>query len=315
MASSITIVSFDEVRFPQKIQFGVVGGPVWSTTLISLPSGFEQRNQNQENPRHMFEAEFLVTPNEQPGGFNEIKDFFMARRGRARGFRFKDHTDFTATTEVGPQFNDNTILLADGVETEFQLAKFYDDQYNPFRRIIKKPVLETASMTGDPTLTFVDANPDTITRGSGSWITDGINAGHAITVDSASNDGTYVIDTITGGGTIITLTAAGVLVAEGPTAGHTVTTALVDPDDPVAQVFVDAVLQTRQTVAGGGDYKLDTTTGKITFAVAPANGTEITWTGRFDVPVRFDIDDFRVVLESFNNFEWPDIQWIEVRIP
>lgn len=35
---------------------------------------------------------------------------------------------------------------------------------------------------------------------------------------------------------------------------------------------------------------LDTNTGLVTFAAAPANGAALTWTGEFRVQVRFDID-------------------------
>ena len=40
------------------------------------------------------------------------------------------------------------------------------------------------------------------------------------------------------------------------------------------------------TIVGG--YSVNYTTGIVTFTVAPANGVILTWTGEFDVPVRFD---------------------------
>ncbi len=84
---------------------------------------------------------------------------------------------------------------------------------------------DTGVMTGDPNLTFADADPDTILRAAGSWATDGFAAGQDIRVDSASNDGTYEIDTITtqtNPDDLITLVGGDTLVAEGPTNGHTV---------------------------------------------------------------------------------------------
>ena len=55
------------------------------------------------------------------------------------------------------------------------------------------------------------------------------------------------------------------------------------------------------TVAGvvqvqGTAYTLDTTTGVVTFAPAhiPAAGQEVRWTGEFDKPARFDIDQLNV---------------------
>ena len=63
-----------------------------------------------------------------------------------------------------------------------------------------------------------------------------------------------------------------------------------------------------------GDYSFDTSTGKITFTVAPVTGDVVTWTGEFDVPVRFDTDDLDTTLTDFDNFVVP-VVFIELRIP
>ena len=78
-----------------------------------------------------------------------------------------------------------------------------------------------AAMAGDPDLTFADADPDTITRDAGSWVDDGFVAGMEITVDSADNDGTFTLAIVAA--LVLTLVGSDELVAEGPTAGHTVT--------------------------------------------------------------------------------------------
>jgi hypothetical protein len=79
-----------------------------------------------------------------------------------------------------------------------------------------------AKLSGDPDLTFAEANPDTITRDAGSFITDGFKAGMTITVTgSASNNGTYTIATV--GALVLTLDDGDDLAAEGPTAGHMIT--------------------------------------------------------------------------------------------
>ena len=70
-------------------------------------------------------------------------------------------------------------------------------------------------------ISFADANPDTITRGTGSWITDGYEIGTAITIaGSTSNDGTYIISSRTA--TIITLITSETLIVEGTGASITV---------------------------------------------------------------------------------------------
>lgn len=53
-------------------------------------------------------------------------------------------------------------------------------------------------------------------------------------------------------------------------------------------------------------------TGLVTFTVAPANGAALTWTGEFDIPVRFDSDEYadRMIQADFGNV--PSIELLEV---
>lgn len=77
---------------------------------------------------------------------------------------------------------------------------------------------------GSSTVTFAENSPaaDTITRASGSWVTDGFKAGMTITVSgSASNDGTYTLETVTA--LTLTLVSGDDLVAEATVSNVTVT--------------------------------------------------------------------------------------------
>jgi hypothetical protein len=81
---------------------------------------------------------------------------------------------------------------------------------------------DTVRMTGSATLTFaeVGASGDTITRSTGSWITDGFQVGDTITVaGSVSNNITGPIASLTA--TVITLGTTD-LAAEGPVSNCTV---------------------------------------------------------------------------------------------
>lgn len=50
-----------------------------------------------------------------------------------------------------------------------------------------------------------------------------------------------------------------------------------------------------------GQCQLDTTTGVVTFyGTAPSSSDSLTWTGEFDVPVRFDTDSFSANYEDLN---------------
>ncbi len=62
-----------------------------------------------------------------------------------------------------------------------------------------------------------------------------------------------------------------------------------------------------------GDYTVDPTAGRITFAFPPDTGLVVTAGFEYDVPVRFDTDAVRVSVSSFNAGEVPSIPVVEVR--
>ena len=59
-------------------------------------------------------------------------------------------------------------------------------------------------------------------------------------------------------------------------------------------------------------WSVDTTTGLVTFASAPANGAIVTAGYEFDVPARFDTDSLAINLASFAAGEIPSIPLLEV---
>lgn len=73
------------------------------------------------------------------------------------------------------------------------------------------------------------------------------------------------------------------------------------------RVAVDGIEQSE-----GADFTVDTTTGEVTFGVAPT-GT-VTAGFAFDVPVRFDTDTIEVNLAAFEAGEIPSIPVVEVRL-
>lgn len=60
-------------------------------------------------------------------------------------------------------------------------------------------------------------------------------------------------------------------------------------------------------------FSVDTTTGLVTFAAAPAAGQSITAGFSFDVPVRFDTDQLSLTSENYTMFK-ADIPLVEIRI-
>ena len=50
---------------------------------------------------------------------------------------------------------------------------------------------------------------------------------------------------------------------------------------------VSPIALKKDGVTTGSGYSVDYTTGTVTYSVAPADGVDLTWTGEFDIPVRF----------------------------
>ena len=91
------MTGFHDVRFPDAIARGAIGGPEFSTDVIAVASGYEQRNVNWSAARAKFDISTGIRTREQMA---EVIAFFRARRGRAYGFRFRDWNDFDATGEA-----------------------------------------------------------------------------------------------------------------------------------------------------------------------------------------------------------------------
>lgn len=125
-------MAFHEVRFPDDIAYGATGGPEFATTVVSMASGFEQRNINWQSARGRWDVASGLKNQTQ---LDILLAFFRGRKGRAHGFRFKDWTDYRATAQP--------IGTGDGTNRFFQLAKTYTSGAGTENRIIKKPVSGT----------------------------------------------------------------------------------------------------------------------------------------------------------------------------
>ncbi len=79
---------------------------------------------------------------------------------------------------------------------------------------------------------------------------------------------------------------------------------------PVAgtvKLYLNGVLQ-------GAGWTVNTTTGLVTFGVAPGNSVLVTADFEFDVPVRFDTDKLDATIEQYNINQWSGIPIVEIRI-
>jgi uncharacterized protein (TIGR02217 family) len=128
-------MSFHDVRFPAAISFGSSGGVERRTEIVSLVSGFEERNSPWAQSRRRYDAGLGVRSLDD---LAEVLAFFEARHGQLFGFRWKDWLDHrsclpSATPTAGDQ-------VLDGTGTVRQLVKRYEDAAGFYVRTISKPV-------------------------------------------------------------------------------------------------------------------------------------------------------------------------------
>ncbi len=128
-------MAFDDVRFPTAISIQAQGGPGFKTDIYVTQSGYEQRNINWSITRGRWDVAHGV---KTKSDFATLKNFFMARYGRAHSFRFKDWMDYQATAV--------SIGTGDNSATQFQLKKLYTNGGRTYSRVITKPVSGTLSV-------------------------------------------------------------------------------------------------------------------------------------------------------------------------
>lgn len=129
---------FDEIRFPEDISYGAIGGPQYFTNIVLTSSGNEYRNINYSSSRMKCNVAYSVKIKEQ---IHKLLLFFRSRKGRAIGFRYKDWTDFSAKNQL--------IVIGDGNTTKLQLKKIYKSGKSEFIRIIEKPISSSVEIYFD----------------------------------------------------------------------------------------------------------------------------------------------------------------------
>lgn len=134
-------MSFLEVQFPINLAFGSTGGPERRTDVVSLASGFEERNSTWANSRRRYDATRAL---ESVNDVYAILELWEAAGGRLRGFRFRDPFDYKSKRPLDPVGPfDQAIGSGDGVDATFQLVKAYTRGGQTWTRTIAKPVAGT----------------------------------------------------------------------------------------------------------------------------------------------------------------------------
>lgn len=136
-----------DMRFPPLISFGAEGGATFLTDIVVTASGVETRNQNWERQRMRYDVAHAARREAQ---WRQLQAFFLAARGRACSFRFKDWLDYECAA------GDGVFALDDsgGSPTGWQMFKRYTFAGQTYDRKITKPVSGTITLSGSGTLNY-----------------------------------------------------------------------------------------------------------------------------------------------------------------
>ena len=136
-------MAFHEVSLPARLAFGSTGGVERRTEIVTLASGHERRS----TPWAQGRRRYLIG-----AGLRSLDDmaaltaFFEARRGRLRGFRFRDFADFKSCAPgAAVSAADQVLGEGDGSRVGFPLVKIVGD----IVRDIRKPVEGTVRVAVD----------------------------------------------------------------------------------------------------------------------------------------------------------------------
>ncbi len=137
----------DSAIFPEDIAYGSLGGPTRKTNIVTLGSGFEERNATWADSRRQYNVSYGI---KNPDALHQVIEFFEARTGALYGFRYKDFSDFKSTApQQTISSTDQTLGIGDGAEQDFQLVKDYTSGGITYQREIKKPISGTVRVSLD----------------------------------------------------------------------------------------------------------------------------------------------------------------------
>jgi uncharacterized protein (TIGR02217 family) len=132
------VQAFDAVDFPLAIGREAVVVTEFSTQIVDAPSGHEQRSSEWADARMQYDAGPGIRSEED---VRRLTDFFRARRGAARAFRFRDPFDHSSAADGGePSALDQQIGIGDGARLRFPLIKRYGSGAAVQQRAISLPV-------------------------------------------------------------------------------------------------------------------------------------------------------------------------------
>lgn len=140
----------DNIIFPLDIAYGSSGGPRFKTDVVEVNSGYEKRNQVWSQSKCFFDASTGIQSQED---LARLIAFFRSRGGKARGFLWRDWSDYTSKSDGVSQvgFDDQIIGYGTGTKDYFPLIKRYGVENDPVQHIrgISYPDLSTVRVAVD----------------------------------------------------------------------------------------------------------------------------------------------------------------------
>ncbi len=168
------MADFHEVRFPTSISRGSSGGPRRRTDIVTLRSGYEERNSVWADSRREYDAGLGIR---DIGDLHDVLAFFEARLGRLYGFRWKDWADYKSCAPNAEATSQDQNLGPVETGVAKQITKAYISGSYQYTRVVSK-----------------------ITVGSGTFWYNGIDVTGDCLVDTASGLFVYLGPTEPGQG-------------------------------------------------------------------------------------------------------------------
>ncbi len=253
-------------RFTDQVAYGYVGGPRYSTDIVITGGGHESRNQNWAQSKGRW---VLTAPLADEDELDDLQAFFHAVAGAAYGFRFKDWLDYRVSTANG---RIGSSAYGTGKPTG-QLQKLYTKGALSRYRDITKPVASPVVYVAGVAQTLHTHYTLDETTGLVSWTP---SASRGIAAISKANPG--VVQTTTphpwSNGDEVYLAGIGGMTELN---GRVVTITVIDEDE--FSIGINTSAFTTYTTSG-------------TVAKYVQSNQLVTWAGEFDVPARFESDEF-----------------------
>ena len=278
------MAAFSEERLDMGVDYGSDGGPGFSTSIIAFPNGFEARNSHWAQDRGQWQLGQRVISKAK---LEYIQAFFRVRSGSFQGFRFKDWCDWQAKDEA---------LVITGAKTA-QLIKTYSSGADSQQREIKKPVGASVSLTrnGGAYSAALDSSTGIVTFSE--------DVSKNVSAITQANPGQATVN------------------AHGFSSGDEIyLSAPVGMTEVNDQVFTITVVDANNFTLGVDTSGYSAYSSGVTAKKFPQSSENIRWSGEFDVPVRFDTDQFKAQFDAYDDgstdaaFFLSSLPVVEVRV-